>query len=550
MWICNGIPDCNDGSDEDADLCLYKNKTTQNCQSEYFQCANGNCVLPSVLCDGKNNCGDYSDENKCNVNECLWRQSDCSQICEDMTIGYKCSCHEGFEPIDGGKVCKDIDECKTRRPCSQICRNNYGSFSCSCVSGYLSPDNGTTCKANSEIVPHLIFSDRYSIAYSDLKGHSSNLRVDNLTNAIGLDFDWQDNCIYWTEVHQLGSSIKKACATDRNDTLIKPSSIVQIHTNLIQSPDGLAVDWFTKNIYWSDKGRVTIEVSKMDGSFRRILLRKELQTPRAIALDPSEGYMYWTDWGENPYIGKAGMDGSKPIRLIDESLGWPNALTIDYITREIFWADAKEDYISVANLDGTRRQIIVHKGNSRHISKVFAITMFEDYIYWTDWEKHVIAMCHKYQCTNSSKVLSLSERPMDIHVYHPLRQPTPRFANPCNLLNCSGLCLLQPGPYQQAIGVCVCPDDYILGPNGRSCLSNCSDSQFKCKQTMKCISKNWVCDKHDDCGDGSDEPEQCKSSSCGLNLFTCKNGSCIPVNQICDGVSQCSDGSDEECGKY
>lgn len=35
------------------------------CGEHEFKCENDNCVSQVVLCDGENNCGDYSDENKC-----------------------------------------------------------------------------------------------------------------------------------------------------------------------------------------------------------------------------------------------------------------------------------------------------------------------------------------------------------------------------------------------------------------------------------------------------------------------------------------------------
>lgn len=75
-------------------------------------------------------------------------------------------------------------------------------------------------------------------------------------------------------------------------------------------------------------------------------------------------YMYWTDWGDRPYIGKAGMDGSGQRILVNDSLGWPNALTISYETNELFWADAREDYIAVSDLEGMNRKIILSRGKN------------------------------------------------------------------------------------------------------------------------------------------------------------------------------------------
>ena len=55
------------------------------------------------------------------------------------------------------------------------------------------------------------------------------------------------------------------------------------------TPEGLAVDWLAHNIYFSDTMSHRIEVARLDGSSRKVLLWKDLETPRSIALDPMEG---------------------------------------------------------------------------------------------------------------------------------------------------------------------------------------------------------------------------------------------------------------------
>jgi len=42
--------------------------------------------------------------------------------------------------------------------------------------------------------------------------------------------------------------------------------------------------------------------------------------------------MYWTDWGSNPKIEQAAMDGSLRRSIVTGNLGWPNGLTIDQTT--------------------------------------------------------------------------------------------------------------------------------------------------------------------------------------------------------------------------
>jgi len=57
----------------------------------------------------------------------------------------------------------------------------------------------------------------------------------------------------------------------------------------IDSPDGIAVDWIGRNLYWTDKGMDRIEMSRLNGSSRRTLIVDGLQEPRAIVVDPFEG---------------------------------------------------------------------------------------------------------------------------------------------------------------------------------------------------------------------------------------------------------------------
>ena len=56
-------------------------------------------------------------------------------------------------------------------------------------------------------------------------------------------------------------------------------------------PDGLACDWIGRKIYWTDAEANRIEVSELDGSSRKVLIWKDLDQPRAIAVDPKHRYL-------------------------------------------------------------------------------------------------------------------------------------------------------------------------------------------------------------------------------------------------------------------
>ncbi|XP_048762452.1 cuticle collagen 13-like isoform X1 [Ostrea edulis] len=61
-FVCDGLGDCDDQSDESPDLC---GKTRPTCPEGLFACNNGQCVRSDAKCNGAPDCADLSDEANC-----------------------------------------------------------------------------------------------------------------------------------------------------------------------------------------------------------------------------------------------------------------------------------------------------------------------------------------------------------------------------------------------------------------------------------------------------------------------------------------------------
>jgi len=86
----------------------------------------------------------------------------------------------------------------------------------------------------------------------------------------------------------------------------------------------------------------------------------------------------------------------------------------------MYWTDAKLRYIHSALLDGTDRRPVVDPGSLYH---PFSITVHEDTIYWTDWQKGAIFSSNKAGIGNQTLIADKLFSPMGIHVFSGSRQP-------------------------------------------------------------------------------------------------------------------------------
>ena len=125
--------------------------------------------------------------------------------------------------------------------------------------------------------------------------------------------------------------------------------------------------------------------------------------------------MYWTDWGANPKIEQAEMDGSARQAIVTGNMAWPNGLTIDQATNRLFWADAKLDKIESSDLTGGNRQRIMSSSTDVH---PYGLTVHQGTIYWTDWNTKSISRFNLSSGTKDEIVNGL-KKPMDIHVFDP-----------------------------------------------------------------------------------------------------------------------------------
>lgn len=314
--------------------------------------------------------------------------------------------------------------------------------------------------------PLLLFANHKDVQIIDVANPRANttIIISGLEDSAAVDFIYDEHAIYWTDV-----SLEHIKVVYLNDTK-NPKVVVSVG---LVSPDGLACDWLGRKLYWTDSETNRIEVSNLDGEHRKILYWQRLDQPRAIALDPENGYMYWTDWGETPKIEKAGMDGNEETRsiIISENIHWPNGLTIDYGASKLYWADAKLNHIHSCDFDGKNRRVVV-EGSLPH---PFALTMYDGYLFWTDWHTRSIHGCNKLTGINCTVVLDKLYVPMDIHAFMSSRQPKGR--NMCGTNNggCSHLCLMSPlSPFFK----CACPTGVSLLADNRRCAQDAEKMLF------------------------------------------------------------------------
>lgn len=114
---------------------------------------------------------------------------------------------------------------------------------------------------------------------------SSNKITSNVTEpqlhdgrVLAVAVDVEEKTLYFSD--QVSRTIKR---------IDLQSNKIEIVASEVGHCEGIAIDWVHKYIYWTDNENDRIEMSRVDGSDRKVLFDKDVQNPRGITVDPVHG---------------------------------------------------------------------------------------------------------------------------------------------------------------------------------------------------------------------------------------------------------------------
>ncbi|XP_052464689.1 low-density lipoprotein receptor-related protein 2 isoform X6 [Carassius gibelio] len=276
--------------------------------------------------------------------------------------------------------------------------------------------------------------------------------------------------------------------------------VLQLKGDLVTA---LAVDWVTRNLYWSSVKSPQLYVTSPGGKYTSLVLQAELEGRVSIALHPPTGRLCFTAVGRRgpqslPQLDCAHMDGNNRTLLWSKAK-MPVSLAFSEKGTTLYWADIGNDLIGSINMDGSDYKVFL-TGSAFMVS----LACVENIFFWVTLDNGSAAVWYTDGFQPKHMWFEVKTNIIDLKAYSSSSQ---KGTNLCSEHNggCSHLCL----PY----------------PGGRSC--RCAQNYLSVNKT-KCVS----------------------SLQCPAGSKACRDGlSCIPVAQICDQIPDCQDGSDEECVK-
>ncbi|XP_078398820.1 pro-epidermal growth factor isoform X2 [Cetorhinus maximus] len=413
-------------------------------------------ILEKNRCECKDGYVLSDDQKSCeDVNECAFWNHGCTLGCENLPGSYLCYCPEGFVLLPDMKTCHDPIPCSENYAecshdciqtsegpvcvcppgsmlgsdgktcsgctapdnggCSQICVLHHPvSWECECLPEYQLQLDGQHCSASGPR-PFLLFANSQDIRRINFDGTDYHTVLERqMGRVLALDYDPVQSKVYFAHTGLKWIERANLDGSEREELI----------SNDMDLPEGLAVDWINRKLYWTDGGR-----------------------------------LFWTDWGDKPRIESSSLEGDDRLVTISTNLVWPSGITIDYIRDKLYWCDAKKSVIEMSDLDGSNRRTLAQN----EVGRPFDVAVFEDHVWFTDWSKPSLMRVDKWTGHNRVRLRGSMLRPSSVTVVHPIAKPG---ADSCLYKNggCDQICENRFGvPY------CLCHDGFQKRTDGKSC---------------------------------------------------------------------------------
>jgi hypothetical protein len=184
---------------------------------------------------------------------------------------------------------------------------------------------------------------------------------------------------------------------------------------------------------------------------------------------------------------KSLQDGSNQTLLIEEINSYPISLTIDLLSRKIFWIDFFLGKLSSIDFEGNNYQTVLKSEDL--FSKKSFMGIFGEDIYLSNSLDHSIFKINKFDPDGPKNYFFKLSKDTDLHsmkIIHSSLQSNS--TNRCLNHHCSHLCV--------PIGLdqyrCVCPEVKFLGKNDTKICTESVSAKFETYQKLLGLQKNLI----------------------------------------------------------